>query len=289
MAYTKVSSIKTNNSETDTANGNAVGWKYFYETFLPTVGWTVTLCADNSASPPSAYNSNHWYFLKKTLTFTDGTTDTIAFVYKWEPSPDDLHVYSWDGVLATNDSSDPQYGRGTTDFCNDTNNVIMQGSNPGVWDIWKDDDSDAWFWLKNGRFIGIWFPNGGWVRHDFTYASGTQYLTRHVIPYPGFDENGKMARHYNNNSSILVHYPTDLPNSNKFSNYNYFSSSNYAMWRGQNSNIITRASRVGTYPNGRIYTKTFKSGSNYYFGLTSSTRDLGIHFNVGTSDPGYRT
>ena len=288
MPYTKVSSISTNNSKTDTVNGNAVGWKYFYETFLPTVGWTVTLCADNSANPPSAYNHNHWYFLKKTLTFTDGTTDTIALVYKFEPGQLDLHVYSWDGVLATNDSGDAQYGRGSTDHLNDTTNYIMQTNDPSTYDIWKDDDSDSWFWVKNGRFIGCWFPNGGWVRQDFSYAPGTDYLTKHAVPFPGFDEGGKMARHYNNNGQIVTHYPFDLPNARKFSNYIYLSVNDYGIWRGTSNNIITRASRAELDPNSSIYTKTYKSGSNYYFGMTDNVGQLGLHFNVGTTDPGYR-
>lgn len=287
MAYTKVHTVITNSSNSDAVNGNAIGWKYFYETFLPTVGWTVTLCDDNSANPPSAVNTNHWYFLKKTLTFTDGTTDTISLVYKFEPTQDDLHVYSWDGVLATNDSTDAQYGRGSTDFLNDTSNGILQRSTINTFDIWKDADSDSWFWVKNGGFIGCWLPNGNWVRHDFTYAQGADYLTRHVIPYPGFDEGGRMGRHYNANAAFTGHLPTDLPNERKGTNYINLSCGNYAMWRGTNNNIIARASRVSLVAGNALYTKTIKSGNDYYFGMTDNSANIGLLFNVGTTDPGY--
>lgn len=285
MAYTKVSTIVTNNSNSDAVNGNAIGWKYFYETFLPTVGWTVTLCADNSATAPSAVNQSHWYFLKKTLTFTDGTTDTISLAYKFEPTTEDLHVYSWDGVLATNDSGDANYGRGSIDFVNDTTNYIMQRATTNVYDIWKDTDSDSWFWIKNGRCIGCWFPDGGWVRQDFVH--GGEYIARHVIPYPGFDEGGRMARYYNGNWAIQTSYPISRLDENKTSNYVSLDVNGYAMWRGTSSNIITRASRAQVETNYVNYTKTYKLGSNYYVGMTPIDGKIGIHFNVGSTNPEY--
>ena len=287
MAYTKVYSFIGSNSTSNTTHSGHLGWKYFFETFLPTVGWTVTLCNNNSANPPTSMHTDHWYFMKKTLTFTDGTTDDISFVYNFQPQATDLHIYSWDGVLATNDSSNAQFGRGSTDHYSDTSNQTTSLGTTNHFEIWKDDNSDSWFWLKNGAFIGFWLPNGGWVRQDFTYASGTDILVRHVIPYIGFDEGGKMARHYNGNSSVQIALPVNNKDAKKVSTYTTLECNGYAMWRGTNSDILSRASSTAITPSNRLYTKTLKSGANYYFGMTDSSGNVGIHFNVGTTDPGY--
>ena len=289
MAYTKVSSITTSGDGYNLTSGVPSAWKYFFETFLPTVGWTVTLCDPSSANPPTSASTFHHYFLKKTLTFLDGTTDTISFVCVLEPNQGDLHYMSWDGVKATNDSSDPDYGRGSSNKFDDTGSIIVQGA--GTYDIWKDDDSDSWVWLKNGSFIGCWLPNGNYIRQDLTFGPTTEVVSNHAHMLPAWDTSNKMCVAANGSHSLQVGLPTDTLNQDKLTNYISLTANEYGIWLGTSNNILMRASRCSCYPEiaggGELLQVGSSAPYDYYYGMTDSSGYKAVYFNFGTTDPGY--
>lgn len=289
MAYTKVSTITVNGNWNDGTSGNPVAWKYFIETFLPTVGWTVTLTDSNSANPPASLNDWHYYFLKKTLTFTDGTTDTISFVLVVEGNQTDIHYHSWDGVKATNDTSDPDFNRGTNNKADDTSSVIVSGA--GTFDIWKDADSDSWVWLKDGRFVGCWFPDGGWVRQDFKHAASDQAVSNQAHMFPAWDTSTIMCSVNNGWGALQTSLPIDEPNKNKLTNYISLNCNNYGLWLGTSNNMLMNASRSTCQPENGSKGELLQVGSSapydYYYGMIDVNSDRCIYFNFGTTDPGY--
>ena len=290
MAYTKVSTITTTGDQYNSTNGNPSAWRYFFETFLPTVGWTVTLTDSNSANSPAGTHSDHHYFLKKTLTFTDNTTDTISFVCVCQLGAGDIHYHSWDGVKATNDSSDPQYGRGSQEMHNDQSNNIIHGGH-GTYDIWKDENSDSWVWLKEGKFIGCWLPNGGWIRQDFAYTPGTEAVSNQAHMLPAWDQASFMCHYSSSNAGLQTALPIDTSNEDKLTNYISLSTNNYGVWLGTSNDILMRASRMDCSPEIATGGELLQVGSSapydYYYGMTDSSGFKGVYFNFGTTDPGY--
>lgn len=286
MSYTKVSTIITDGDQYVGTGNNPDAWKYFFETFLPTVGWTVTLTDQASANPPSANTSNHWYFLKKTLTFTDGTTDTISYALQIEMGARRHRWYAWDGVKATNDSTDADYGRGGAIGTHPSSSFLSTGA--ATWDIWKDANSDSWVWLKNGRFYGCWLPNGGWVRQDNVHI--VDRLFNHNLLLPIYQDNGQMCSDGTNSTGLNTSLPVDTPNSNKLTNYiSLQTRTGKAVWLGTSNDMLMRASGTELHPDPGAELLQVGSSApyDYYYGLTSNVGGKGLYFNFGTTDPGY--
>lgn len=293
MAYSKVSTIATSTNTGDQAGGPHTAIKYFLSTFLPTVGWTVSVTDNSTANAPSAWNADHWYFVKKTLTFEDGTTDTISFVMELEWGSRDIAYHSWDGVLATNDSTDPQYGRGPTTQVIDTSCDALLG---GTYDIWKDDNSDSWMHLRDGKVIGFWMPNGNWVRQDFPMPAGNQNLAAHPFLLPISDYSGMTWGGSTTNISCYCSRPVDNGALSKVTNFieletgtNASTGSRTAMWRGASNDIAMRASyaQLDNTQSPTLLQIGSSAPYDYYYGPSDTSGDYGLYFNFGTTDPGY--
>lgn len=293
MAYSKVNTFVTNTNVNDEVGGPHNAIKYFLSTFLPTVGWTVSVTDNSTANAPSTWNQDHWYFLKKTLTFEDGTTDTISFVMELEWAATDLAYHSWDGVLATNDSTDPQYGRGGSVQISDTSCNALSG---GTYEIWKDDNSDSWLHLRNGLVIGFWMPNGNWIRQDFAMPAGNQNLAAHPFLLPISRTSAMAWGDSTVYTSCFCSRPRDNNALSKVTNFieletgsTSHTNSRTAMWRGASNDIVMRASYAQL--SNSLSPTLLQIGSSapydYYYGPSDTGGNYGLYFNLGTTDPGY--
>ena len=283
MVYSKI--FDQNLSSGGAIDGVPAFWEYLFGTHLPATGWTTEGPFDGSGGQSPSITADRYWFLRKTLEFTDGTTDEIHFVVEPEYSGSDLNYYTWDGIKATTDTSDPDYGMGIVAHSDST----FLGWGAGSFQLWADE-GDSWFLIKNGLFIGMWLPNGGWVRQDFANGAGKtdgDYISKHLINLPLVDD-GK-AIYGNNDYTMKGTLPVEWPLDNKLTDFVGIDGSVYAMWRDVGGQMLGRASSFdvsfSNYP--KLIRIGDEDGGTYWFGPAAVDNGFSILFNVGNTDPGY--
>lgn len=273
------------------SNTVIVPWKYLFETFLPTVGWTCTALGENDEQGASlSTNMDQYFFLKKTMEFIDGTTEEISFCIELEPAARDLQYWGWDGVKATNDDSDPDYGRGNIVLYSDTS---FNGLFGGRFRIWNDE-TDAWFITLNSTIKGWWFKNGGWIRNEYVHDEnvGLNKISNHIITAPCFEDTPAIF-YGNSRYTAGNNLPLIESEKNMLTDYVMITarsnSSTWAVWRDVANEMLMRAGPVSL--NFDTGTRTVRidseAGSTYYWGPSDVSDTYGIYFNVGNTDPGY--
>ena len=133
---------------------NLAPWVYYFETFLPSKGWTVT--ADEQAGMVSGdYNlgvaNSKFYGVQKTDTDALGNTHDRGWIIAINFSYRYVSYWEWDGTA----------GGGVADFANryDQANNFMIGSDYYWRFMESDQDSDLWMVLLGDTSIGAFhFP-----------------------------------------------------------------------------------------------------------------------------------
>ena len=97
MTWSLVNTITTQATSLDKAQLSAP-FDYFYETFLPSRGWTVT--AGEFAGNAVASQESAWG-LSKAFTFADGYTAIRNVIHEVEFSTGDMNVWDWTGSPGT--------------------------------------------------------------------------------------------------------------------------------------------------------------------------------------------
>ena len=149
MTWSLVNTISTSATSLTEAELGAP-FTYFYETFLPSRGWTVT--ANESGGATQTNDEGHWG-ISKAFTFADGVTITCNRLHEVEYLATDMHTYEWDGT--------PGAGKGASVF-NDT--TWAHGLRTGINNyhfLASDADLDSWCVIANKRLIYWSHPVGG--------------------------------------------------------------------------------------------------------------------------------
>lgn len=286
MAYSKIWEFTANSDNASFNNGPAAAWRYVFMDFMPTRGWEVSMTGTADAVPPTTTVDTLFWF-KKTNTCIDGSTYDVAFCIEAEWSSLDIYYYSWDGVKATGDSSDPEYGRGGTIKFSDT--TFYPFATSRTTEIWADSESDGFFFTSSGKWCGGWLPDGGWIRQDFTYPEGTDVVFDQPVPMLLWEDYISMAvaldvgRYFSNSLSL------DNPNNRKLTDFVQIDANPYAMWRDLDGRFLTRASYVQANPGESIASIVIDpDGVNpqYYIDLGSNAGWNSILLPAGSTDPG---
>lgn len=286
MAYSKIWEFAANGNISDFTNGPAAAWRYVFLDFMPTRGWEVSMTGTTDAVPPTSTVDTMFWF-KKTNTCIDGSTYDVAFAIECEWGSNDIMYYSWDGVKATGDSSDPEYGRGVGSKFNDTTFIPFYPSR--TTEIWADSESDGFFLVNGGRWCGGWFPDGGWIRQDFTYPEGTDIVFDQPVPMLLWETYSTMAIAQDAGRYISNSHSYDEPNKRKLTDFVQIDANPYAMWRDLDGRFLTRASYVNVNPEEYISSIVIDpDGANpqYYIDLGSNAGWNSILFPAGSTDPG---
>jgi hypothetical protein len=149
MTWSLVNTIATEAAVMNKSELSSV-FTYFYETFLPTRGWTVT---------PSEFGGNSLnseeeaWGISKDFTFADGVTITRNLIHEVEYSQGDMNVWDWDGT--------PGAGIGSMRFADTT---WIHGLRSGVNNyhfLASDENLDSWCVIANKRLIFWSHPSDG--------------------------------------------------------------------------------------------------------------------------------
>ena len=152
MTYSLVETVYCSASYSSSTSGFLVLIDRLFLNWMPSKGFTVEVwdgALDQKVETPlmdnvtgTGWYTELWVFVKKTITFRDGSTSDESFALEFEFNQNDLHWYAWDGVKATTDTSDPDYGIGT-------DREAMTNFYPISWnhyiEFWAESGSDAFF------------------------------------------------------------------------------------------------------------------------------------------------
>ena len=149
MAWTNVYS--QNFSQTGTSKSAArPPFVYFFETFLPTMGWTVTDGHSTASGQTNASDTaEDWWACSYTGLDFQGNSYTENIIYEFEYSSEDINVWSWDGVAGS--------GGGTLLYT-DTNYSLYTNDGDRKWNIFTSDSRPDTFILVINQYIqAMWF------------------------------------------------------------------------------------------------------------------------------------
>ena len=139
-----------------TLAGGRAPWDYFFDTWLPSKGWTVTDDERGGIAQgdyPYTWAQSLWKGVQK--TFTDALGDTKDVSYIVAVDLDDRHIsyYQWDGTVGGGIDVASRY-------TNTTNANITSSSNPTTWRfLSSDQDTDHWMVFKDSnKIVSYSFP-----------------------------------------------------------------------------------------------------------------------------------
>ena len=139
-----------------TLAGGRAPWDYYFDTWLPSKGWTVTDDERGgmvSGDYPYSYNICVFKGIQKTLTDALGNTKVISYIVVIDLNYRYVSWYLWDGT--------PGGGIDLSSaWVNTNNNSITSSSNPTTWRfLTSDQDTDHWMVLKDGdTIVSYFFP-----------------------------------------------------------------------------------------------------------------------------------
>lgn len=148
MAWTNVYS--QNYAQTGTSkSAMRPPFVYFFETFLPTVGWTVTDGHSTASGLTNATDTaEDWWACSYTGLDFQGNSYTEHLIYEFEYSTEDINVWSWDGVAGS--------GAGALLYT-DTNYTLYTNDGSRKWNIFTSDaKTDAFVLTINNYIQAMW-------------------------------------------------------------------------------------------------------------------------------------
>lgn len=261
-------------------------WYYFFDTFLPTKGWTTS---------SSAHSSSQTYFLcKKEVTQFDGTLLKWCFIYEFEWSSNDLNIFTMPWTTNTPSTTDSiSYIPISTDWRG------WLGSGSGDFDgrrlqVWESDQDDTCFFVKTRdsgitSFFGLQLP-------DSWYYAKPNVVTGYDVSHPpaflfasllrvlyGTQPGAAQATMY---STFPPYYTLEMKNADYLSTYVQLgigSSQYFCLVGSQNDMLWHRPGSERTWDITDWQAIGYK-GKNYVdTGYTNATK--GIMFDVGQVDP----
>lgn len=206
--------LKTNTVPlTTTTQGQLNFCFWYFETYLPTKGWTVARYRQEEFAPDGTA-VDWWWCFKREYTNKKGLKCNDSFIIEIElsGSSTDMQYYHWDGV----NQETPISSLGGT-FYSDTTMTVLNGS--GVFTTWEDDQSDSFFLLKNNRPVGWQLPSNGMLsaitNTGNTYGGQRTYW----MCCPFFDMGSNCMIVDNGSKNLwtgLFQYPSDNYNGNYY-------------------------------------------------------------------------
>lgn len=305
MTYSLNDSVFCNSNPTGVAGFVNLIDKLFL-VWLPTKGFTCEVWNKSTnekvLSPlvdnlSGSWTSSLWVFIKKTVTYRDDTTSDESWALDIQLNQSDIHHHVWDGVKATTDTSDPDYGVGTDRYAIPTYTPMSYEHHI---EFWTESGSDAYFLRSvqvldglrqenTSQLMGYWLPDGGYCRHE-QYTEDPDTLTKNRLPlvllYAGVSPRimtPKSSWGARNSS------PVDYFNKQKLTNYvSIWDQYDAALWINKgDKDYYTSASK--TSPTSNLeYMKSVKIGSNYYIDLEQPDDTYGwLLLPVGPTYPGF--
>ena len=138
-----------------------------------TRGWTLEWSAYSGTDAPGI---DRFYALKRTVTYSDGTTQPYFLIYESEPGANDLIQYCWDGVK--------EYASWEFDQrpMNQSSNWPLYYQNAPV-SYWEDDASDGYLFIHQNRVQSFQLPDGGFINNG---PNTGEYNLANTRPYYAF-------------------------------------------------------------------------------------------------------
>ena len=149
MTWSLVNTITNEATTLNRASLTSV-FTYFYETFLPTRGWTVT---PREFGGNSISTEEDAWGISKDFTFADGVTVTRNLIHEVEYTVADMNVWDWDGT--------PGAGRGTQLFSDTTWTHGLRSGLNNYHFLASDENLDSWCVIANKRLIFWSHPSDG--------------------------------------------------------------------------------------------------------------------------------
>jgi hypothetical protein len=319
-------------SKTLITNSGSVGnqngyWKflnYFFTKFLPTRGFEIT-CIDSDGNTITDLNdAGNWYtgltkiFIKKAINFADLTTGSVHYVIVLYPGSADLYYHYWDGVKATVDENDPDYGYNPTPIYTDTTFPLFNNLYKYIYEFYeaqpqspdgplKDTRSianDGFFirriyvdgngdqYPNSSQCVSWWMPDGGYINQKWEI---NQPLAATPLPNLMWETysnviGGRGFAYLQNRGTIDNNAKTSVTDYVELNMRNSSSQSNYqpwAMWKNIDGwDFYSCASYAYTESGNRM--RSVKIGSEYYIDIFQSEDNYGaIMLPVGSTWPGF--
>lgn len=150
MTWSLVQSFTTTATSLNKADLSAPH-TYFFETFLPTRGWTVT--ADETGGGSYNNTSEGMWGISKDFTFADGSVVNRSHIIELEYTFSDALVYDWTGVAGE--------GRGTNRLSDTSWDHGIKTGSVNYHILASDENQDAFCMFGNKSLIYYSWPSTG--------------------------------------------------------------------------------------------------------------------------------
>ena len=268
--------------DTKTYANNATGKRQLWEWMISKIitrGWTQVW---KQASGTSA-NSDTFFALSRTTTYSDGTTQDFHIVLEAEYNSGDINYYAF------NDTSHASWSSTQTSSLISGNASWMPFYTNGPVQYWEDDSSDAYLFIHQNRIIGIQMPDGGWVNagpNDSGQYPGTRpyYANLPVCVQSGGEGTFLQPNYGYYPSNAIVHHGRDgTPASGVWTDYcalgvgSQYSYAEALIWVDQQGTWKMEAKKFSTFFNEDV--EVVKIGIDYYLRVSM------FLLPAGTSEP----
>jgi hypothetical protein len=149
-------SITHEQEYTTTNAGNATDkepWEYYFETFLPSKGWTVSAGETgglDASNYPFSYNLAAFWGVSKTVTDALGNSHTRSFIVSVSFNYRYIIYWEWDGTAGGGIDVAARYDQ--------ANNYVVGGGTQTWRFLESDEDTDSWMVLTGNNVTAFNFP-----------------------------------------------------------------------------------------------------------------------------------
>ena len=204
-----VAHTATYSLSTGSLSSQSTPWRYHFETFLPSRGWTVRRCDGTEGYVWLDHANEDAFQCHKQFTNFDGTTFDHYSVYEFEYNVGDLNVYE----------ANSDYTTLTTRYADPTWDAYESGNKTAYWLV-SDQDDDAWIFIMGGLMKGMnlgvsgyWFAPT-WSQYPALVGENMYMSAGGNFIYAGFPNSAQSnsflmtnmwLQHFGSTSSIFAH------------------------------------------------------------------------------------
>lgn len=264
-------------SISDASNPEISFWYYFYDTFLPSIGWTTA---------SSTFSASQTYFLtKKEVVQADGSTMKWCLIFEHEWSSYDLNIHSMPWNTTAPDIT------GSIGYTGISSQFDAWKGTGKQLQLWVSDQNSTCFLIKDRDPTGsIWafhFPDS-WYYSNPAVKPGYDTSNAPVIylysTLMAFDDvSGRPSINaYSLYSSLAPYYPEQAYIEEYLTDYIQMRIGDFGRLYGAQNDMLWRNPRKSTITINKWQAITYK-GENYIdAGYNNS---VGVMFKTGSINP----